>query len=468
MGQVERRKRVVRIQAVWHLSDAIAVIGGFVLAHLIRFSPPVAAILPPRPAAPPVRLYLEAGVAAAILWILLFHVLGLYQAEGTRRGLRTPVLVRASGLGMLLVSGVAFFYREASFSRIAAPLIWILTLVLLRTLRRLSLSALIAAGGVPPIRFALVGSTRTGLALARELPRSGVVPHSLVGVFRTPLDPPAPEGIEDLGDPDLIGDRAVGLGLDRVVVALPPAESERIERIASLCRRNDLDFDLVPDLGFPFRGGIQVEEIAGLPVVRARRIPLAGWGGVVKRTLDLFASAILLILLSPVLFLCALAVKAESVGPVLYRQERVGRDRRVFNILKFRSMRRDAEEGTGPVWAGDDDPRRTRIGRLLRTWSLDELPQLWNVLLGQMSLVGPRPERPQFVERFQEEVSDYYDRHRIKSGITGWAQVNGLRGNVGIEERTRYDLYYVENWSIWLDLRILFMTLRAVFTQRGS
>jgi len=176
----------------------------------------------------------------------------------------------------------------------------------------------------------------------------------------------------------------------------------------------------------------------------------------------------LLILLSPLMLLTALLIRLDSPGPVFYRQERVGRDRTVLQMLKFRSMRVDAERGSGPVWAGEGDPRRTRLGGFLRTWSLDELPQLINVLKGEMSLVGPRPERPYFVDRFQELVPGYFDRHRVKSGITGWAQVNGLRGSVPIEERTRYDLQYITDWSLGLDLRILVMTLRSIFAQRGQ
>ncbi len=187
-----------------------------------------------------------------------------------------------------------------------------------------------------------------------------------------------------------------------------------------------------------------------------------------KRTLDLVVSAALLILFSPLLLLLALLVRLDSPGPIFYRQERVGRDRRPFRVVKFRSMRTDAETASGPIWASPGDPRRTRFGTFLRRWSLDELPQLWNVLRGQMSLVGPRPERPYFVHQFETRVPDYYDRHRVKSGLTGWAQVHGLRGDVSIEERTRFDLYYVENWSLGLDLRILGMTLAAVIRHRGE
>jgi exopolysaccharide biosynthesis polyprenyl glycosylphosphotransferase len=178
-----------------------------------------------------------------------------------------------------------------------------------------------------------------------------------------------------------------------------------------------------------------------------------------KRTLDIVVAGVALILLSPMLGAVAIAVRLESRGPALFRQRRLGRDGREFDILKFRSMPVAAEEGVGPVRATRDDARPTRFGRALRRTSVDELPQLWNVLCGEMSLLGPRPERPFFVGEFRESIPRYLERHGVKSGITGWAQVNGLRGDTSIEERTRYDLWYVENWSLSLDLRILLLTL---------
>jgi exopolysaccharide biosynthesis polyprenyl glycosylphosphotransferase len=315
---------------------------------------------------------------------------------------------------------------------------------------------------------ALLGRTESGWSYVRKLPRTGVVPQILAGAFALPGEPGVPEGVADLGGPEGMAAVAAAARLDRIVLALPGSRRSEMDDAIRRAGRNDLDIDLIPDLGFPFRGGIQAEEVGGVAVVRPRDLPLAGWNGVVKRTIDLLVSGLLLILLSPVLLACALAVRLDSPGPILYRQDRVGRDRRVFPMLKFRSMRVDAEEDTGPVWASAEDPRRTRVGTFLRTWSLDELPQLWNVFRGHMSLVGPRPERPTFVQEFFEAVPEYHGRHRIKAGLTGWAQVNGLRGNVPIEERTRYDVYYIEHWSFWLDLRILLLTARAVFSHRGS
>jgi exopolysaccharide biosynthesis polyprenyl glycosylphosphotransferase len=211
-----------------------------------------------------------------------------------------------------------------------------------------------------------------------------------------------------------------------------------------------------------------VREIEGIPFLRLKGVPMTTWGRILKRTFDAGIAAILLLLFSPVLLAIALLIKLDSRGPVLFRQERIGIDGRNFDMLKFRSMKAEAESKSGPVFAREDDPRRTAIGTFLRKSSLDEFPQLINVLRGEMSLVGPRPERPFFVDRFKDNVPKYLDRHRVKTGMTGWAQVNGLRGNTSIEERIKYDVYYIENWSLWLDVKILLRTVRALFPSKHA
>ncbi|MBM3317956.1 MAG: exopolysaccharide biosynthesis polyprenyl glycosylphosphotransferase [Candidatus Eisenbacteria bacterium] len=271
-----------------------------------------------------------------------------------------------------------------------------------------------------------------------------------------------------LGRYDEIGRIAREQAIDRVIVALPLAGQEALIEILRQSSGLAADVEFVPDLVALISRRTRFDEIEGVPIASLREIPLAGWNGVLKRAFDLALTVPALLLLAPLLLLLALLIRLDSPGPVFYRQERVGRDRRIFRMIKFRSMRVGAETETGPTWAGPGDRRRTRLGTVLRTWSLDELPQLLNVLRGEMSLVGPRPERPYFVERFEELVPGYLDRHRVKSGITGWAQVNGLRGSVPIEERTRYDLYYIENWALSFDVRILLMTLRSIFAQRGA
>jgi Undecaprenyl-phosphate glucose phosphotransferase len=225
---------------------------------------------------------------------------------------------------------------------------------------------------------------------------------------------------------------------------------------------------VVPDLGrfTSLRGG--VEEFEGLPFVHLRESPLYGWSRVAKRVFDVAFSLAALALLSPVLVALAVAVKLTSRGPVLYGQERMGLDGQRFRMMKLRTMGVDAEATTGPVWASAADDRRTPIGAFLRRFSLDELPQFVNVLRGEMSVVGPRPERPVFVERFRQTVPTYMLRHKVKSGVTGWAQVNGLRGNTSLEKRIEYDIEYIERWSFWFDLKIIGLTLVRVLFDRNA
>jgi putative colanic acid biosynthesis UDP-glucose lipid carrier transferase len=246
------------------------------------------------------------------------------------------------------------------------------------------------------------------------------------------------------------------------VLTVPFEQLPLVGRVATEMSNLNVDLQFVPDLLALHTSRMRLKEIAGIPFISVREEALSGVDRLVKRSFDLAASGLGLLLLSPLLALLALLVRVSSPGPVFYRQDRVGRDGHEFAMVKFRTMRSDAEAATGPVWTTEHDPRVTGIGRFLRRTSLDELPQLWNVFKGDMSLVGPRPERRVFVEQFVQEMPRYFERHRVQSGLTGWAQVHGLRGNTSIAERTLYDLHYVENWSLLLDIKILLMTVHHV------
>jgi lipopolysaccharide/colanic/teichoic acid biosynthesis glycosyltransferase len=521
MGQGERNKRGTWVQVLWHLSDLAAIAGGFAVGYWARFLSPLTRWIPPDKGIPPVSQYLVAAAATALVWIPLFHASGLYRMEMGRPRHRFSEILRAQALGILAVAALSFFYRNATFSRLAVPITWLSTL-LLTAAGRSAVQALVRRLPLlQPVRFAMVGTGPLAVRLARRLADSPY-PHRCEGFFAEPggkredaggidaahgahgvhgahampaapvttdvslaflspdsrcaveplLDaaalPPAEMATPLLGSVSRLGEEGATRGLGLVVLAASNASVGTVQEIHARCQELDLDFLFVPDLFSLWGRRVRVEEIDGLPLLRLRGPALSGWGGIVKRSLDLVGSVLLLAILSPLLLGLALAVRLESPGPIFHRQERVGRDRRTFRMVKFRSMRADAEAATGPVWAAREDPRRTRLGTFLRRWSLDELPQLWNVLRGEMSLVGPRPERPVFVHRFEERVADYYDRHRVKSGITGWAQVHGHRGDSPIEQRTRLDLFYVENWSLGLDLKIIAMTALAVFRHRGS
>ena len=259
---------------------------------------------------------------------------------------------------------------------------------------------------------------------------------------------------------------------DQVYVALPLEEHARLVGLIRDLAKECLDIKVVPDLVQYATIKAALEDIDGIPIISLNETPLQGWNSMVKRVMDIgVGSGILFFLtfLVPVFPVIAFFIKWRGGrGPVFYTQERVSVDGRRFRMYKFRSMVQDAERETGPIFATSDDPRRTPVGAVLRRHNLDELPQLINVVLGDMSLVGPRPERPPFVQQFRERIPQYMLRHRVKSGMTGWAQINGLRGNTSIEKRIEYDLYYIENWSLLLDLKILILTLFRGFGQKHA
>jgi exopolysaccharide biosynthesis polyprenyl glycosylphosphotransferase len=247
-----------------------------------------------------------------------------------------------------------------------------------------------------------------------------------------------------------------------ILLAFNAHDHDKILDILSTLEGKNIEILFVPDIFDMITSHTGILEISGMPVYRLKSTPLSGWQGLTKRVFDFMVSVIGLFLLSPLFLIIAVLVKLGSKGPVFYKQNRIGLDGREFNMLKFRSMIGEAEKNTGPVWAKKNDPRVTTIGRFLRRTSLDELPQLINVLKGEMSLVGPRPERKKFVYEFQQYIPKYTERHRVRSGVTGWAQVNGLRGQSPIEKRTQYDVYYIENWSLWFDIKIILMTFMAI------
>jgi Undecaprenyl-phosphate glucose phosphotransferase len=257
-----------------------------------------------------------------------------------------------------------------------------------------------------------------------------------------------------LGTYDRIKDILKERDVDQLILALPFEQIRLMKVILSQIYEEMIEIKIVPDFYeyFTLRHSI----------INLRESPLYGWNRVLKRTFDILTSLAILFLLSPFMLLIALLVKITSAGPVFYRQRRMGLDGSTFDIIKFRSMKIDAESDTGPVWAKENDRRRTRIGRLIRKFNLDELPQFLNVLRGNMSIVGPRPERPEFMDQFKKSIPEYMLRHKMKAGITGWAQINGMRGNTSIKQRTEYDLYYIENWSLFFDIKIFLKSFLAL------
>lgn len=256
--------------------------------------------------------------------------------------------------------------------------------------------------------------------------------------------------------------------IDQLYVALPVDQHVKTLNLIEVANRECIDVKVIPDFLQFVTLRARLEELDGMPLININDVPLRGFNSALKRLMDVASAAVALVVLALPMGLIAAAIRMTSSGPALYRQERMGLDGQAFMLLKFRSMYENAEQDTGPIWARENDPRRTPIGRFLRRFSLDELPQFWNVLRGDMSLVGPRPERPFFVDQFKARVPKYMLRHKVKAGITGWAQVNGWRGNTSIEKRIEYDLHYIENWSITLDLKIMWLTVVHLLLHRHA
>ncbi len=441
------------------VGDLTLIAATWLLAYYLRF------YLGPVPVyrgIPPLTPYLVLLIPILVVWAIAFRAFGLYRPR--RLGSRLEEVrdvTKASTVGVLVLVTLTFFARSYDFSRVVIAYFWVISVAAVSGYRALFREALrIARRRGHNLRYALlVGGgelARTVVARLRERPDVGIQILGLVGDDKDRAD----LGVRRLGG---YGDLRATLdqeSVDHVILALPHEDYARVGMILEEIGDEPVTIHFVPDLlrFTSLRGG--VEEFEGLPFIHLRESPLHGWNLVLKRGFDLVLGSLALLLAAPLMLLIALAIKLASRGPVLYRQERMGLDGQRFWMLKFRTMEVDAEAETGPVWAAPGDPRRTRLGKILRSWSLDELPQLFNVFKGEMSLVGPRPERPVFVEQFRRQIPRYMLRHKVKSGITGWAQVNGWRGSTSLEKRIEYDLYYIERWSLAFDLRILWLTLR--------
>ena len=407
---------------------------------------------------------------------------GLYR---TRRAQRLPLVVlavgRAVGLGLVVSLGALFFYREFSFSRLhvvlfagfASTLLVGLRVVIYAVLRRQR------QRGHNVRRVLIVGAGKAGQRLGRAFHHYPWMGFEVVGFLddraEVPAEPDAlypeppspPRLLGTVADVEAVLDRYAG-GIDLVYAALPLSAAPKIEAVADACARHTAHLALVPDLfGFDLLNS-RVSDVDGLPVIHLLDEAPADVRQFVKRAGDVAFSAAALVLTAPLLALIAAAVKWSSPGPVLYRQTRTTLNGQTFEILKFRSMPVDAEVGTGAVWSQRGESRATGVGGFLRRTSLDELPQFWNVLRGDMSVVGPRPERPVLIEGFRHEIPRYMLRHKTKAGITGWAQVHGWRGDTSLTKRIEYDLYYIQNWSLWLDLKIVVMTVFKGFVHENA
>jgi Undecaprenyl-phosphate glucose phosphotransferase len=324
--------------------------------------------------------------------------------------------------------------------------------------------------GIGLKRILIAGAGELGRLVADKIIEHRELGYQIVGFVddRAGGDHLGYRGLPLLGTIDEAAEITARESIDHLYVALPPEQHLRMLELLDSTSREMVDVKVVPDLLQVIALRARLEDLDGVPVININDVPLQGFNSAVKRSIDVGISSVALLCFAVPFAIVALLVRMTSRGPVFYRQDRTGLDGKSFSIVKFRSMFDDAERETGPVWTVPGDPRVTPLGRFLRRSNLDELPQLWNVLRGDMSIVGPRPERPHFVEQFKHRIPQYMLRHKVKAGLTGWAQVNGWRGNTALEKRIEYDLYYIENWSVRLDLKIMWLTLVRGFFHKHA
>ena len=460
--------------AIYVAADTLSAFVAFMAAHLIRFD---SGLMEVTRGARPLREYLWIAPFIALLVPLAFQLQGIYRL---RRG-RTRVddfFAVFVGSVLAVIAGVtgtlviqAYYatpeLKAVGFFEVSRG-VWVLFLtlnVLLTYTSREVVRDLLRRrwrAGIGLKRVLVVGVGDLGRMVADRILEHSELGFQLIGFIDDRFatgDAIGYRGLPLLGTVEAAPDICAQEKIDEIYVALPIEEHVKMLGVVEFASRECVDVHVVPDLLQFIALRARLEDLDGLPLISINDVPLRGMNNVLKRAVDATLSfGVIVVGAIPTLIVAGL-IKGSSKGPVFYKQVRMGLDGKAFTVYKFRSMPVDAEDASGPVWARDDDPRATPIGRWLRRHDIDELPQFWNVLVGDMSIVGPRPERPFFVEQFKHRIPQYMLRHKVKAGITGWAQVNGWRGNTSLEKRIEFDLYYIENWSLALDFKIMWLTL---------
>jgi exopolysaccharide biosynthesis polyprenyl glycosylphosphotransferase len=424
---------------------------------------------------PDLQRYAAATPVVAVTVVAVFAFMDVYR---WRRGAEFINELFSVVRAMLVVGVVVLAeigtYRDGTFtfSRLTA-VYWLVATTVLVLLARYGLRLFqerLRVQGNAVDRTLVVGSSTTANLVIQRIRMFPDYGYQLVGVVSDDIEPGlGVAGVDVVGRTDHLRQVIGEHGIDQVFIASPSLSHDRVLELVESCRDHPVEFRIVPSMLEIMTSRVTSDQLDGIPLLQFRRsLNMSGSQAALKRAFDLVVGGLCLVIGLPLLALIALLIRITSAGPVLLRQTRVGVGERHFEMFKFRSMKHNAEAETGPVLASTEDGRRTWVGRILRRLSLDELPQLWNIVRGDMSLVGPRPERPVFVRQFKSCFNGYGERHRVRPGLTGWAQVNDLRGQTPIEERLIYDLYYIENWGLEFDVKIILITLFRVFTHKNA
>ena len=427
------------------LTDAGIIAVSYILSWYLRFQ---SAFFPPSPGGLPVNVYMSALIFVIPVYLILYSLFQLYmprRVQSHRRELWN--IIRANVIGFMGFILVLYFTKQEHFSRQMLVLFLVINVTLECISRNIIRYVLwkMRSQGFNQKHILLVGNSRAAQQYQEKIRQNPRWGYHVLGM---------------LADIDKLEETIGEHDLDEIVITLRMSEYEKLERVVDICEKSGVHTKFIPDYGNLIPTRPYIEDVQGIPVINIRRVPLnSRWNQFLKRTVDIVGAFIAIVLFSPVMLITAISLKIAGNGTVIYKQERVGMHNKSFYMYKFRSMVEQDETCEKTSWTVKDDPRITPIGKFIRKMSIDELPQLFNVLKGEMSLVGPRPERPQFVEKFKNEIPRYMVKHQVRPGMTGWAQIHGYRGDTSIEKRIEYDLYYIENWSLGLDFKILCLTL---------
>lgn len=461
----ENQKHFNRLQV---LIDAFVLLFSYVAAWVIKFQ-----IISSDDGALSLRTYMIALPITVLVYLGLYYLFSLYTPKRVQgRRLELWNIVKANTVGIALFLGVLYLIKMMHFSREMLFIFYVINICLeaiARNLIRYFLHSM-RRKGYNLKHIVLVGYSRAAEEYIDRILENPQWGYKIRGILDDHIEAGTEyKGIKVLGKIDNLMIILPENRLDEIAITLGLSEYARLEEIVNLCEKSGVHTKFIPDYNQIIPTKPYTEDILGLPVINIRHVPLTNtFYAAMKRVMDIAGAICAIILFSPIMMFSVIMIKLTSPGPLIFKQERVGLHNHTFMMYKFRSMDVQPPEKEKTKWTVKDDPRVTNFGKFMRKTSIDELPQLFNVLKGEMSLVGPRPERPFFVEKFKEEIPRYMIKHQVRPGLTGWAQVNGYRGNTSIRKRIEYDLYYIENWTLGLDVKILFLTIFKGFINKNA
>lgn len=451
------------------LSDSIFIVLSFYLSFEIRFSTSLQNIFPVDKGYPPFEGYFYFALLTLPVWILTFHANKMYRLNRSVFIFdEFFIIVKCVIISIIFSIGILFFFRDFPYSRLVFILISATSIILITIGRYflLKFEKTLYNKQIGVKRVAVLGTNEMADKIYTKFSKDKFTGFDVVGYF-------AKEKIENgnklyLGNYESIPNIIKSKKIEKILISISSSEHDDLFTLFKYCEGINVEFMLAPDFIDIMTSKLKITEVDGIPFMKLKSQPLNVWNNILKRTFDIVLSVLFLVIFSPLILFLSIIIKTTSKGPLFYKQERVGLDGEKFMMLKFRSMKTDAEK-SGPQFASKDDDRVTTIGKFLRKYSLDEIPQFLNVIKGDMSIVGPRPEREFFINQMKHSVKKYLERHRVRCGVTGWAQVNGLRGSsTSMQTRIDYDIYYIENWSLIFDIKIIVKTLKEMFFSKEA